>query len=124
MARRKRTMAETEALYESAERNATAQAIVLRAIFNGEGSDASEVALYDGAKYTFNLYSATGANGGIVVILFDSPHNAAISVECRYLDSVSYPMLTEYLPLNIAIERLKNARAALWRAEDGDKVQA
>lgn len=110
---RKPTIKELTDRCDSLERRATAQSIILRCIFNGEGMDAQQTAIYDGARYTFNLYSATGAHGGYVAVLFDSPHNKAISVDCMALDSLSYPMLSEYLPLNIAIERLKAARNEL-----------
>lgn len=114
---RKPTMKELIDRCDSLERRATAQSIILRCIFNGEGMDGQEVAQYDGAKYTFNLYSAKGAHGGYVAVLFDSPHNKAISIDCMALDSLSYPMLPEYLPLNIAIERLKVARQKLIDSE-------
>lgn len=111
---RKPSYATLATMHDDASRDRDAAMVVLHCIVNGNGMDAQEtVYMPDGSRYILSLYGAERACGGVVTIAFDCPGNKCIHVDVRHLDHVTYPMLTEYLPLNIAVERLKRARAEM-----------
>jgi hypothetical protein len=94
---------------ERSKREATVQAIALQAILEGEIPIQQVATIGKGEAYSFGLYRARSAHGGVVVQVFLCEGQRP-SVSVNYLDRMQYPVNTEYLPLNVALERLRIAR--------------
>lgn len=109
---RKQSRAEVEKQLDQVRRERDILDIILAAIENGEKPVIEKAREDQERTYTFKLYRATSAHGGVVSCSYVWKDQRPL-VTVDYLDHMSYPTFDEFLPLNIAIERLRVARQRL-----------
>ena len=110
---RKPSYADLITMFDNTSRERDCLSRVVHCILSGDGMDAQQTAyMPDGSQYILSLYGATRADGGVVTIAFQCP-GQRVQVEAKYLDRLSYPLISEFLPLHVAVERLRTERNRL-----------
>ena len=86
-------------------------------VASGIAPDATETCKMDGGRYTFDLFRVWGGDSGIVRMNAVYPKNQRANVTFSVLDEIQYPEVPAFLPLRIAIDRLKVMRARIWKCD-------